>query len=343
MFIVRVCPYRDGTMTSSLLPSPCPEWCLPSTCLLNCMNSALHFYDGQRTVRHKTIASIGAKMKGFREEAIWSQVLKETTTEMTGFKQIYQFPSRVRAVRNMGQQGQHWRSGAGEDGVLGVGRNLLRVILLESQGWPGLGELLQSPVTWCHNARCPHLGHPLKGCSRVVYIKGYSLEFTSMSAGFLRQLGHPPDEDRGTAQSSSASWASVALILYGRLIRSWQPHEPRRISNVFFWLWLVPLLVMPLVLSTAVSYPKLTDVKHPAGSGHRFRGSGILEVPSGDSSSLLHHIRSFSWDDFPGAGGFYFQCAFFTCISDTPARDGWRLGSGGTVTEDLQMVSITGV
>ena len=75
----------------------------------------------------------------------------------------------------MGQQGQHWRSGAGEDGVLGVGRNLLRVILPESQGWPGLGELPQSPVTWCHNARCPHLGHPLKGCSRVVYIKGYSL------------------------------------------------------------------------------------------------------------------------------------------------------------------------
>ena len=100
---------------------------------------------------------------------------------------------------------------------------------------------------------------------------------------------------------------------------------------------------MPLVLSTAVSYPKLTDVKHPAGSAHRFRGSGILEGPSGDSSSLLHHIRSFSWDDLPGAGGFYFQCAFFTCISDTPGRDGWSLGSGGTVTEDLQMVSITGV
>lgn len=173
--------------------------------------------------------------------------------------------------------------------------------------------------------------------------KGIHWEFTSRSAGFLRQLGHPPDEDRGTAQSSSASWASVALILCGRLIRSWQPHGPRRISNVFFRLWLVPLLVMPLVLSTAVSYPKLTDVKHPAGSAHRFRGSGILEGPSGDSSSLLHHIRSFSWDDLPGAGGFYFQCAFFTCISDTPGRDGWSLGSGGTVTEDLQMVSIAGV
>ena len=87
MFVVRVCPYRDGTMTSSLLPSPCPEWCLPSTCLLNCMNSALHFYDGQRAVRCKAIASMETVRKGFREEAIWSQVLKEMAAETTGFKQ----------------------------------------------------------------------------------------------------------------------------------------------------------------------------------------------------------------------------------------------------------------
>lgn len=124
--------------------------------------------------------------------------------------------------------------------------------------------------------------------------KGIHWEFTSKNAGFLRQLAHPPDEGRGAAQGSTASYTLVALILYGRQIGSSQPHRPRRISNVSFWLWLVPLLVMPPVLSTAVSYPKLTDVKHPAASAHRVCGSGILEGHSGDSSSLLHNIRSFS-------------------------------------------------
>ena len=61
-------------------------------------------------------------------------------------------------------------------------------------------------------------------------------EFTSKTAGFLRQLAHPPDEDRGTAQGSTASYTLVTLILYGRQIRSSQPHRPRRVSHVFFWL-----------------------------------------------------------------------------------------------------------